>query len=284
LALLMNELFSLSISEGAISNILARAREPLLDATAAIEKVVLATLLRVLSRPVVCSDETSVRVKGKNWWEWVFVTTVAVLHVIKPSRAKAVATALFGAIQPEVWVSDMLGSQRGHGVMWQVCLAHLLRDAKYAVECGDTAFSAPFRWLLLRAIAIGRRRETLKDTTLKQYLYDLDRRLDRILGVVPIGEPGRKLHKRMLANRAHLFVFMSNRAVPPTNNISERHLRPSVIFRKVTNGFRCEWGAQTYAAFRSVVSTAKANRASVLDTVRFVISVKRPGDPLAGAG
>ena len=162
--------------------------------------------------------------------------------------------------------------------------AHLLRDARYAVECGDTAFSAPFRLLLLRAVAIGRRRETLKDTTLKQYLYDLDRRLDRILAVVPIGEPGRKLHKRMLANRAHLFVFMSNRAVPCTNNISERHLRPSVIFRKVTNGFRCEWGAETYAAFRSVVSTAKANGASVLDTVRFVISAKRPSDTLAGAG
>src|SRR5271165_2491094 len=62
LALLMNELFSLSISEGAISNILARAREPLLAASAAIEKVVLAS-------PVVCSDETSVRVKGKNWWK-----------------------------------------------------------------------------------------------------------------------------------------------------------------------------------------------------------------------
>jgi transposase len=117
LALLMNELFSLSISEGAICNILARAREPLLDATAAIEKVVLAS-------PVVCSDETSVRVKGKNWWEWVFVTTLAVLHVIQPSRGKAVVTVLFGAIRPEVWVSDMLGSQRGHGVLWQVCLAH----------------------------------------------------------------------------------------------------------------------------------------------------------------
>ena len=277
LALLMNELFSLSISEGAISNILARAREPLLDATAAIEKVVLAS-------PVVCSDETSVRVKGKNWWEWVFVTTAAVLHVINPSRGKAVVTALFGAIQPEVWVSDMLGSQRGHAVLWQVCLAHLLRDAKYAIECGDTAFSAPFRWLLLRAIAIGRRKEALKDTTLKQYLYDLDRRLDRIMAAIPIGEPGRKLHKRMLANRAHLFVFMTNRGVPCTNNVSERHLRPSVIFRKVTNGFRCEWGAETYAAFRSVVSTAKANRASVLDTVRFVLSTKRHGETLAGAG
>ena len=56
----------------------------------------------VLTSPVVCSDETSVRVKGKNWWEWVFVTTLAVLHVIQPSRGKAVVTALFGAIRPEV--------------------------------------------------------------------------------------------------------------------------------------------------------------------------------------
>lgn len=277
LALLMSELFSLSISEGAISNILARAREPLLAATAAIEKVVLAS-------PVVCSDETSVRVKGKNWWEWVFIGTRAALHVIQPSRGKAVVTGLFGDMQPLVWVSDMLGSQRGHGVQWQVCLAHLLRDATYAIECGDTAFSAPFRWLLLRAMAIGRRRETLADTTLKQYLYDLDRRLDRIMVTIPLGEPGRKLHKRMLANRVHLFVFMTNRAVPYTNNVSERHLRPSVIFRKVTNGFRCEWGAETYAAFRSVVSTAKANGTSVLDTVQFVLSAKRPGGLLPGAG
>lgn len=277
LATLMDELFSLSMSEGAICNILARAREPLLAATAAIEQVVLAS-------PVVCSDETSVRVRGKNWWEWVFIGTLAVLHVIQPSRGKAVVQAVFGAIRPSVWVSDMLGSQRGHGVVWQVCLAHLLRDAKFAIECGDTAFSAPFRRLLLRAIAIGRRREMLKDITLKQYLHDLDRRLNRIMPAIPIGEPGRKLRKRMLANRAHLFVFVTNRDVPYTNNISERHLRPSVIFRKVTNGFRCEWGAETYAAFRSVVSTAKANKASVLDTVRFVLSTKPSAESLEGVG
>jgi len=53
-----------------------------------------------------------------------------------------VVQALFGEIRPMVWVSDMLGSQRGHAVEWQVCLAHLLRDATYAIECGDTAFSA----------------------------------------------------------------------------------------------------------------------------------------------
>ena len=57
-----------------------------------------------------------------------------------------------------------------------------------------------------------------------------------------------------------------------------------ILFRKVTNGFRCEWGAETYAAFRSVVSTAKANRASVLDTIRFVLAAKLPAGPIAGVG
>jgi transposase len=264
LAALMGEMFALSISEGAISNMLARARDPLLTAAAVIGETVTAS-------PVICSDETSVRVSGKTWWEWVFVGTLAVLHIIRPSRGKAVVQDLLGAIQPMVWVSDMLGSQRGHAVEWQVCLAHLLRDARYAIECGDTSFSAAFKRLLLRAIAIGQRRDALKDATLKQYHADLDRRLDRIMAAVPIGEPGRKLRKRIAANRGHLFVFVTNPEVPYTNNVSERNLRPSVIFRKVTNGFRCEWGAETYAAFRSVVSTAKANRTAVLVALRTAL-------------
>src|SRR4051794_38729913 len=182
LSALMGEMFALSISEGAISNMLARARDPLVAAAAAIRETVTAS-------EVVCSDETSARVRGKAWWEWVFVGTRAGLPMIRPSRGKAVVQGLFGAIQPMVWVPDMLGSQRGHGVQWQVCLAHLLRDARYAVECGDTAFSAAFKRLLLRAIAIGRRRGTLKDTTLKHYQADLDLRLDRCGWLVHTPEP-----------------------------------------------------------------------------------------------
>jgi len=211
LALLMDEMFGLSISEGAISNILSRARDPLQDAAQAIEKVVLAS-------PVVCSDETSARVNAKTWWEWVFIGRHAALHLIKPSRGKAVVKDLFGDRRPDVWVSDMLGAQRGHGDTWQVCLAHLLRDAQYAIEDGDTTFSAPFRRLLLRAMAIGKRRETLKDTTLKQYSGDLDRRLDRIMATVPEETAGRRLHKRMRLDRASLFVFDTRRDMPNTNN------------------------------------------------------------------
>ena len=86
LAALLEEIFSLTLSEGAISNMLARAGEPLLAAAATIRAT-------VLSSPVVCSDETSARVSGKNWWEWVFIGSLAVLHVIRPSRGKAVVQA-----------------------------------------------------------------------------------------------------------------------------------------------------------------------------------------------
>ena len=269
LRMLMGEVFGLSISEGAISNILARAQAPLAAAAATIAA-------QVTTAAVVASDETSVRVAGKTWWEWVFVTAVCVLHVIRPSRGAAVVRALFGAQRPRVWVSDSFGSQRGHADQWQMCLAHLLRDAQYAIDCGDTGFSMALKRLLLRAVAIGRRRDRLRDTTLAQYRADLDRRLDRVLALPRCGEGADRLRRRIARDREHLFVFVTDRDVPATNNVSERALRPSVIFRKVTNGFRSEWGADTYAAFRSVVSTAKANSRSVLNDLRQALATTSP--------
>ncbi|WP_227323895.1 IS66 family transposase [Acidisoma silvae] len=265
LRLVFGELFGLSISEGAICNILARAQAPLDVAASAI-----ATL--VTAADVVASDETSVRVMKKTCWEWVFVTAACVLHIIRPSRGARVVRELFGQMRPRVWISDSLASQRGHAELWQVCLAHLLRDAQYSIDCGDDGFAAAFKRLLLRAIAIGRRRDRLRDTTLVQYHADLDRRLDRVLSLPRHGDAAEKLRRRIARDREHLFVFVTDRDVAATNNACERALRPSVIFRKVTNGFRSEWGAQTYAAFRSVVSTAKLNNRSVLDDLRRVLA------------
>ena len=46
-----------------------------------------------------------------------------------------------------------------------------------------------------------------------------------------------------------------------------------MTFHEVTNGFRSERGAQTYAALRSVVSTAKVNSRSVLGDLRHVLAI-----------
>jgi hypothetical protein len=47
---------------------------------------------------------------------------------------------VLGGHRPAIWVSDLYSAQRGHADLWQVCLAHQLRDLGYAVEAGDTVF------------------------------------------------------------------------------------------------------------------------------------------------
>ena len=194
------------------------------------------------------------------------------LHLIRPSRGKAVPQAVFAGVRPGVWVSDALGSQRGHGQAWQTCLAHLPCCAQHATDCGDAVFAARLRLWLLRALAIGKRRDRLRDGTLARHKVDMERRLDRVMAdAVPQGRAGERLRRRIGRCREHLSMFLADRRVLATNNVSERALRPSVILRKVTNGFRSEWGAATCAAFRSVVSTAKLGSAAVLDALRQVL-------------
>jgi transposase len=262
---LMEEVFGLTLSEGAIANLLARAEAPMIVAAEKIAET-------VRRAKVVASDETSARVKGKTWWQWVLLSSTAVYHVIADSRsAKVVSDFLQGAV-PEIWVADRYAAQAGHGQERQLCLAHLLRDAQYAIDEGDTGFAPGFKALLLRAVAIGRRREALKDTTLAQYRADLDRRLTRLLGPPPTALAGRKLARAIRKCRNDLFLFITRRDVPYTNNCCERALRPSVIFRKVTGCFRSHWGARLYAAAASVIATGRLNGKSALQALQNVIA------------
>jgi transposase len=274
LARLMGEVFGLTISEGAIANILARAQTPLLAAAAPLAAAVRASA-------VVGSDETSARVCGKTWWQWVLLSSTAICHVIADTRAASVVTTFLQGAQPEVWVADRYGGQLGHGAVRQMCLAHLLRDAKYAIDDGDTVFAPGFRLLLLRAVAIGKRRDTLKDSTLAQYLADLDRRLSRLLsGPAPTNKAARRLFRAMRRDRDDLFRFITRRDVPYTNNACERALRPSVIFRKVTNCFRAEWGAKVYAAAASVMATGRLHGLTALEALRAALA----GVPIMRSG
>ena len=81
------------------------------------------------------------------------------------------------------------------------------------------------------------------------------------------------LQQPFLLHREKLLVFLYYPDVPPTNNASEQALRPSVIHRKVTNGFRSEWGAQGYAALQSVIATAKLKGQDVFTTLVELMGV-----------
>ncbi len=103
-----------------------------------------------------------------------------------------------------------------------MCLAPLLRDMQFAITCGDDGFACAFRRLLLRAIAIGRRGGTRRDTTPAHYQADLERRLTRVMALPRRGEAAGKLRCRITRDRAHLFLFATDRAVSATTNACER--------------------------------------------------------------
>ena len=162
----------------------------------------------------------------------------------------------------------------------QFCLAHLIRDAKYAIDAGDTAFAPRFRELLQRACAIAGRRPNLADSTLHSYARKLDADLDALLRIRPKHDEGQKFRAIIKDCRQHLFVFMKNRAIPPTNNGSEQAIRPCVTFRKVTNCFRSEWGAKLYADIRSTLETARRRAIGALQAIRLTLNDK----PLLNTG
>ena len=56
--------------------------------------------------------------------------------------------------------------------------------------------------------------------------------------------------------------------VPPTNNASEHDLRPSVIHRKVTGGYRSQLGADISAVFISLLSTARKRGENLFQALR----------------
>lgn len=167
LAATFGHLFGLAISEGALVNMIERAQSQFAQSADAI----LAQLRRAR---VICSDETSARVQGRNWWQWVFQNPALCLHVIRPSRAAEVPKAVLDGHRPAVWVSDLFTAQRGHGLDWQLCLAHQIRDLKFAIEAGDDIFAPRLKRLLLRAIAIRHRSSPLAPASLKRYRYELE--------------------------------------------------------------------------------------------------------------
>lgn len=65
------------------------------------------------------------------------------------------------------------------------------------------------------------------------------------------------LQQRMVKHHDEWLVFLDNPAVPPTNNLAERALRPLVILRKITLGHRSASGAHRMAPIITVQETAK---------------------------
>lgn len=271
------DLCGAEISQGGIDEIMKRAGKQAISKQAALEAAVRQ------SRVIYC-DETSSRVDGANWWEWVFCTVHTVLHVIRFNRSVDVIQTVMEQHQAEVWVSDCWGSQlKAPARKRQICLAHQLRNLQAVVDAHPHLFWAQAMQALFRAaIHLHHQRPHLPPQQFCLQVARLERLCNWLLLRSLSPPAAQRLQRRYQKYRAHLFVFLYRTDVEPTNNVSERALRPSVIHRKVTGGFRSEWGAKAYAALASVIDTAELSGMRAFEAIQSLFGPPALPIPVGG--
>ncbi len=264
---LFADLFGLKISQGALGNLFRRGGERFEAGKADI-------LARLRKAEAVASDETGVRIEGANAQQWVFRSKDAVLHEMAFSRGAKVVRAVMDGHRPAFWTSDRYSAQQGHGNRHQTCLAHLARDVARVLEVGCERAGLALKLWIGDAFALAGGLGDLAASTIARKSRNLDDRIGRILAR-PTGCDVTDAVLRKIANaRDQLLTFATAPPglVEPTNNACERALRPAVVGRKITNGFRAEWAAHVDAAIRSVVDTARLAGASPFTTIRQTLA------------
>jgi transposase len=146
-----------------------------------------------------------------------------------------------------------------------------LRDCQYAIDAGDAIFAPRMKALLLRTVVLAGRCKSLAESTRRTYLRRLDRDLNAIMVLAPTNRHGQRLHKRYGKQRSHLFTFLEHPDVPPNNHGSERELRPTATYRKVTGGFRSGWEADLFVGVRSAVGTAAGKGIGAYQAIHAIL-------------
>lgn len=271
-AALLN-LHGVEISQGGIDKIMQRAGNKALQEVEPIQE-------RVRHSAVIHSDETGSRVDGQNWWEWVFCTLTGVLHVIRFNRSSDVIQDVMGHSQAEVWVSDAWNGQlKAPAHQRQLCLAHQLRNLQAVVDLYPLAFWPRAMQAVFRsAIHLHAQRHQLPAEQFCQQVRRIEQLCDWLLRRSLSQDQAARLQRRYLKHRHSLFVFLYRMDVDPTNNRSERALRPSVIHRKVMGCFRSGWGARAYAALASVIDTAELEGVHAFEAIQSLFGL--PSLPL----
>ena len=271
---LFGTIFGLHISEGSVSNMLNAMRK--------LSKTPYEMIRRkVAAGKVAGADETGVNINGRNSWLWAFQNAAATFLAFDRSRGHDVVNKNFSPEEQggTVWVTDRWPAYFMGDVGMedhQVCIAHLLRNLTYTAQAfPDDAWSMDMLDLLRDSVHQRHQGNIGQDVRTK-----MEERLDELLARPPVytREDGKeteldKLKKSIDKHRGHVFTFLTNPAVPPTNNDSEKALRPAKTKLKVSGCFRTETGVENYATVASVIQTAVKNGQNPFEALRVIAAL-----------
>ena len=269
---MMNDIFTVQVSEGGLHWLLNRLALKGVDAYEMIRQ-------NVLHSSVIGTDETGIKINGEKHWFWTWQTKRATYIAASTNRGTTTINENVSGISREAvlvhdcWKAHFQTPVKEH----QLCTAHLERETKYLEERYKAAWPVRFRAMLREA------HELKKQFAPADYYYPnhprdlLEKELDNLLA-----EPLDPKHKEMIAfqkritkYRDHVFTFLYHSDVPPDNNGSERAIRNAKVKQKISGQFKILSAAENFAILRSIIDTAIKNNQNVLQALNVIADYKR---------
>ena len=261
---LLRTVFGLTVSEGEVHSILAQ----LTEAFGAEYRSIVAAMRSRLARGI---DDTHWRVDGENRYLWACVTDSEAVYRVAASRAHTVPMEMVGTDAPGTDIHDRFAAfetlAAKSGRPQQVCWAHLLQDGKELAEFyGDEG--ARIHEILAEVYRAAQR---VAGAGTEEDVAALTRWLEDGLEPYRSSSHCRRFVRGLLRVKEWLFRFVVDPAVEPTNNRTERALRPMVVVRKVSGGSRSEAGAHRLSVLATVFRTWRIQERPPFEQARWVL-------------
>lgn len=218
-------------------------------------------------------DETGHHDNGKLHWTWCFDTFDYSLFRIDKSRGCKVLEEMLGEGFGGIIGADYWGAYRKYArlfdVRMQYCMAHLIRDIRFLAEYKVKKLSRWAKELLEWLKKLFKTLHNRDKLTVKGHIHSMKKIKEGFLIKVrrpPDHKLARKLARRFKGKAAEdYFRFFTEPNVEPTNNGTERQIRPVVIDRRITQGTRGDIGMRWCERIWTVTATCKKQTRNIFD-------------------
>jgi transposase-like protein len=231
-------------------------------------------LQRIRTADVVYTDETGLKVDGRQHWIWAFTTSNETLIAIRKSRGKKVLKEVLGKDFKGTIVCDGWKSYPSFTSRIQRCWAHLLREARYLAERTDEA--KPLSEALHEVYS--RLKDPPKDKPPPEEVAKLVENAKAAMLRWTMGpyksDEVRRFTVMIRNGIDHWFTFLTTPSVEPTNNRAERALREHVVQRKIIGTLRNQKGTFIHETITAVLATWKQQGLNPSEMLATTISLK----------
>lgn len=224
-------------------------------------------------------DETPFRRGTAKTWLWTFVGGMFTVFRLAATRKATELTTVIGDTFAGVINCDRAKMYfQCERLQW--CWAHLKRDFQRLIDSGDSQLRRLGRDVMKEIIQLFHEHHRFRDGSisfeqLQQNLAPVRSQVEALL-LRGRSTAADGMCRELFAYRQHLWTFLEDPLVEPTNNAGERSLRHGVIWRKLSFGTQSLRGDRYVETMLSVIETCRQQNRSVFDYLVQALTNRKP--------